>query len=106
VDYDDGYAATAPVGSFDANPWGLHDMHGNVMEWVQDRYGAYGAALAVDPTGGKKSKFRILRGGAWIFEFGGPAYSRSANRTASYTHYRLLWYYVYGFRVVVRRAAD
>ncbi|MHC4914014.1 MAG: formylglycine-generating enzyme family protein [Planctomycetota bacterium] len=103
VDFDDGFATTAPVGSFEANPWGLHDMHGNAMEWVRDSFGQYGPDLAVDPTGGAtKTKFHILRGGSWVYEFGGPAYSLSANRTSSYTHYALLWYYAYGFRVVLR----
>jgi formylglycine-generating enzyme required for sulfatase activity len=57
---------TVPVGSLPANPWGLHEMHGNVLEWVEDAYGPYPAqateaSLLVHP----KSLGRLVRGGSW-----------------------------------------
>ena len=56
---------THPVGRKRANAWGLHDMHGNVWEWVQDWYGEYAAGVAVNPVGPVSGKARVLRGGAW-----------------------------------------
>lgn len=52
---------TNVVGSYPANAWGLHDMHGNVWEWCADLYGK-------DPTDPQESRLggdRVLRGGAW-----------------------------------------
>ena len=56
---------TTPVGSFPANAWGLHDMHGNILQWCQDWYGDYPEKDVVDPPGAEEGKFRVLRGGLW-----------------------------------------
>src|ERR1019366_4354614 len=56
---------TTPVGSFPANAWGFHDMHGNVWEWCEDWYGDYPKKDVVDPQGAEKGKYRVLRGGSW-----------------------------------------
>ncbi len=56
---------THPVGEKAANPYGLHDMLGNVLEWCQDWLGDYQAAPATDPVGPGSGTLRVLRGGAW-----------------------------------------
>jgi formylglycine-generating enzyme required for sulfatase activity len=58
---------THPAGQKPANPWGLHDIHGNVWEWVQDWYAADAyargeAAYPADPVSGAR---RVVRGGSW-----------------------------------------
>jgi|AntAceMinimDraft_8_1070364.scaffolds.fasta_scaffold22843_3 formylglycine-generating enzyme required for sulfatase activity len=68
---DDGYAWTAPVGSYLPNRWGFHNLAGNAWEWCEDAWhGSFSGAppdqgVWGDLGGGGK---RVLRGGAWYFE--------------------------------------
>ena len=78
---------TAPVGSFMANGWGLHDMHGNVYEWVEDCWnvnyqGAPGDGRAWESGDCDR---RVLRGGSWN---NAPRHLRSANRNRKTTGHR------------------
>ena len=81
-----------PVGKKKPNPWGLHDMHGNVAEWVQDKYEPdFYAKFPAD----KVASFplcqadieypRVARGGSWMFE---PLKARSATRLASHPDWK------------------
>jgi serine/threonine-protein kinase len=79
---DDGVVATAPVGSFPrgVTPQGVHDLAGNVYEWVADFYGDYAPDEQVDPTGPPSGTHRVLRGGAYNC---GSFYCRGSDRYAS-----------------------
>jgi sulfatase modifying factor 1 len=85
--YRDGYARTAPAGSYEPNPWGLHDMIGNAAEWTSDWYGGnYEKSLEQNPKGPSSGKYKVIRGGSWA---NGLLRARSANRdwdTPIYRH--------------------
>lgn len=78
---DDGYAATAPVGTFQPNAFGLYDMLGNVSEWCADVYGvdSYVRHDRNNPqiTDESMGRSRVIRGGYW---HGGPDSTRCAVR--------------------------
>jgi formylglycine-generating enzyme required for sulfatase activity len=61
---DDGVLVSAPVGHYQANPWGLFDMHGNVWEWTRSDYGPYPGAAAGAGTGALAGQ-KVVRGGSW-----------------------------------------
>jgi serine/threonine protein kinase len=86
--YDDGYAFTAPAGSFLPNKLGIFDLSGNVQEWVSDDY----TAVAGDFVLG------VLRGGGWNTYQTENLYTGSRNGTPPATQDT-----IYGFRVVLAK---
>jgi formylglycine-generating enzyme required for sulfatase activity len=94
---------TVPVGSLPPNPFGLHEVHGNLYESCFDVYDGefYGnrEAREKDPRCKSGSAFRVLRGGSWYCY---ARRCRSARRFWNASSYR--WFYV-GFRPAVSRLA-
>lgn len=92
--FDDGWRVSAPVGTFDPNPWGLHDMHGNVAEWTLSDY------LPCPGAPGQPSARKVVRGGSWMDR---PRRARSAFRL----HYEPSQsVHDVGFRVVCETAGS
>ncbi|MBM3786324.1 MAG: formylglycine-generating enzyme family protein [Acidobacteria bacterium] len=54
------------VGSKKPNAWGVHDLQGNVWEWVQDWYAPYSDAASADPRGLESGSTKVFRGGSWL----------------------------------------
>lgn len=93
----DGFAVSAPVGSFEPNPYGLYDMMGNVWEACNDWKAPYLPEEQLNPTGPAKGKRRIVRGGSWDNESAGI---RSSNRSYATPGFKR---YNNGFRMVRTR---
>jgi len=86
---------TLPVGSFPANAFGLHDLHGNVYEWVEDCWSPNHVGAPANGRARKDGdcKFRVMRGGSWVTH----GYQMRASKRLRYTtDYR---YDDYGFRI-------
>ena len=83
-----------PVGEKDPNAFGLHDMLGNVWEWVRDRYGAYPGASLTDPSGPANGSGRVVRGCGWLDY---ARYCRSSGRIRREHGYRT---HSLGFRLL------
>jgi formylglycine-generating enzyme required for sulfatase activity len=78
---EDGYRFTAPVGSFPegVSPFGVHDLAGNVWEWVDDWYQAYEGNPTQDLDFGRT--YRVVRGGSWLrYPLGLTATSRDTSK--------------------------
>ncbi len=78
---DDGYAGTAPPGKFSSNPFGLHDMAGNLAEWANDWMDEnyYRQSPKNNPPGSHPTAAKVVRGGSWESTAG---FLRSSNRAA------------------------
>jgi formylglycine-generating enzyme required for sulfatase activity len=92
--FDDGGFLSVAVGSYKANAWGLHDMHGNVAEWTRSRYLPYPYSATHDKL--EASGKRVIRGGSW--------YDRPKRCTSSFRYGYRPYQKVYnvGFRVTLR----
>jgi eukaryotic-like serine/threonine-protein kinase len=87
---DDGYADTAPVGSYlsGASWCGALDMAGNVREWVAGWYGPY-HGRQVNPSGPFSGEVRISRGGCWLDTSENARSAKRGQNTPDFTLYKL-----------------
>jgi formylglycine-generating enzyme required for sulfatase activity len=88
------------VGQLRPNPWGFHDMHGNVEEWCRDFYGDYAEEVGVDPVGPASGAIRVVRGGSFRGDSIDCRSSRRDGRFPSFMGDER------GFRIVIPAASE
>lgn len=76
--YDDGYKYLSPIGAFPPNSLGVHDINGNVWEWVSDWHTEFTAEAKTNPTGPDKGKNKVGKGASFDAD---PWHSRTASRS-------------------------
>jgi formylglycine-generating enzyme required for sulfatase activity len=79
---------TRPVGGKAGNGFGLHDMAGNVWEWVNDLYGLYSSGAQTNPPGPTGGTNHMLRGGSWNYNTNFVRASRRANFPSDFANNR------------------
>jgi len=75
--FDDGWQVSARLGTFEPNPWGLFDMHGNVAEWTRSTYRPCPYRADDGRNKGNATGRKTVRGGSWLDR---PRRARSAFR--------------------------
>lgn len=80
--FDDGYSQTAPVKSYPSGvSWaGVHNMSGNVSEWIADWFGEYSLEPVSNPMGAEIGTEKMIKGCSWFYN---PVYCRGALRPAA-----------------------
>ncbi len=93
---------TTTVGSYAANAFGLHDMHGNVSEWCADKFDRdyYHVSPRADPAGPERGTSPVIRGGDWYSD------ARDCRSAFRYAEFPEATSYAMGFRVVCRLSPD
>lgn len=89
VSFDDGHKGIARAGTFGPNGWGLHDVHGNVWEWVRDRFGRASLPLRArdgERTPGPARQSRVARGGSYISPVRETRVSRRFHDGSTFRH--------------------
>lgn len=90
--FDDGTLHLAPVTMYQANPWGLENMHGNAAEWTADDYHPYPGQTVGEPSVDDR---KVVRGGSWALR---PKWARSGSRLSYHRWQRV---HDVGFRVIL-----